>query len=523
VIEAAMIDVTGGEDIVTPLPGYREGVGIIYNPARNEVYIPYDNAASVHLVDFGDGGKLYEIPIPAYGNDASAFDTGRDLLFIGSWAHGEIDVIDLKTRRMIRRYPNLGLIPHMFTMAYDQENGRLYFPKGASAVNGTFGAAVSVFDPFTGEQTKIRTGWAPIDLIENPETGDFLVFNSEDRFAVVSGDGSFETRDLPFDYPVSAALSPENDIYLSYGPHQSYWPTVYIWDAKNGILLIDSDDYSFYDRRIPRQALAMASGRDGTLYFTQNNWGREEQFIGKLIDQVRLYEPGQRIRLQDEVEREITQRILEYDPGTGLLYLVKTGEKDDDQGTLYTVSPDSNMVVAKAAVGTTPTDLVFDDQMIYVSNFDSNTITAVSKGDTTGAGIPAGKGPLRLCVFGEKIYVINHIGRTVQELGKREIKLPFDGSPDNLFEWNGRLIISAHSGHEFRLISLDPRKGKFRTLLKYEYPYGDTSYDTNNVSFYVRGQFGDAVFDLTKAVEGSDGGLRVIDFLSGKMFVINAD
>jgi len=185
VIEAAMIDVTGSDDLVTTLPGYREGVGIIYNPARDEVYIPYDNAASVHVVDFSDGGELYEILLPAYGNDASAFDTEDDLLFIASWAHGEIDVIDLESRKLIKRYPNLGIIPHMFTMAYDQKNGLLYFPKGASAVNGTFGSAVSVFDPFRGEISKIRTGWAPVDLVENPASGDFIIFNNEDQFSVI--------------------------------------------------------------------------------------------------------------------------------------------------------------------------------------------------------------------------------------------------------------------------------------------------------------------------------------------------
>ena len=35
----------------------------------------------------------------------------------------------------------------MFTMAFNPNNSRLYFPKGASAVNGTFGAAVTVLDP----------------------------------------------------------------------------------------------------------------------------------------------------------------------------------------------------------------------------------------------------------------------------------------------------------------------------------------------------------------------------------------
>ncbi len=522
VIEAVRVDVTGSNDIVTDLPGYTEGVGIICNPRRDEVYIPYDNAASVHVVDFGDGGTLYEMPIPAYGNDASAVDIGKDLLFIGSWAHGEIDVIDLESRRMISRYPNLGIIPHMFTMAYDPDGGLLYFPKGASAVNGTFGAAISVFDPFSGELSKIRTGWAPVELVENPANGDFVVFNSEDRFAVVDASGLIEFMDLPFDYPVCAIPSPEGDIYLSYGPHQSYWPTVYIWDAKNGVLLIDSDDYSFYDRRIPRQALAMTLGPAGELFFSQNNWGREEQFLGTLVDQIRLYEPGQRLRLEDEVEREITQRILEFDEAAGLLYLVKLGEKDDEPGLLQIVDPEERGVTGRVALGLTATDLVFDDETIYVSNFDSRTVSAVSKDDLSVEEIETGDGPLRMCASAGNIFLINHNDGTLQELGGkgRRRKIPFNGRPDNIFDWKGRPVVSAHSPGEFRLLSYDPKRGKFRTILKHEYPYGDTSYDTNNASFYLRGQFGDAVFDITKAAVGSDGNLRVIDFLSGKMFIL---
>jgi DNA-binding beta-propeller fold protein YncE len=525
VIEAAMIDVTGSDDLVIPLPGYREGVGIIYNPDRDEVYIPYDNAASVHVVDFSDGGKLHEILIPAYGNDASAFDTEDDLLFIASWAHGEIDVIDLKSRKLIKRYPNLGIIPHMFTMAYDQRNGLLYFPKGASAVNGTFGSAISVFDPFKGEMKKIRTGWAPVDLVENPASGDFVIFNNEDQFAVVDEIGSFTVNTLPFDYPICAVPSPEGDIYLSYGPHQSYWPNVYIWDAKNGILLIDSEDYSFYDRRIPRQALAMKLGLEGGLFFTQNNWGREEQFIGTLIDQVRLFEAGQRLRLEDEVEREITQRILEYDGDSETLFLVKLGEKDTDPGLLQIVDPALKRITGRVTLGLAATDLVFDANTIYISNFDSRSVSAINRSDLSVEEIETGEGPLRMCISGGDIFLVNHVDGTLQELSGqyRRKKVPFDGRPDNIFDWDGKVIVSAHSSDEFRLLSYDPKRGRFETILKHEYPYGDTSYDTNNVSFYVRGQFGDAVFDLTKAVTGTDGNLRIIDFLSGKMFILQKE
>jgi hypothetical protein len=476
----------------------------------------------VHVVDFGHGGELHEIAIPAYGNDASAIDPERDLLFIGSWAHGEIDVIDLETRKMTRRWPGLGLIPHMFTMAYSERQRLLYFPIGASAVNGTFGASISAFDPVDGEISKIRTGWAPVDLIENQATGDYVVFNNEDQFAVVRADGSFGLHTLPFDYPVCASPSPEGDIYLSYGPHQSYWPTVYIWNAKNGILLIDSDDYSFYDRRIPRQALAMALGPAGALFFSQNNWGREEQFIGTLPDQVRLFEPGQRIRLEDEVEREITQRILEYDPGTGLLYLVRLGESDDGPSMLQVVDPVEKKVTGRVTLGVTSTDLLFDGEKIYVSNFDSRSVSVIEKGSLRADVIEAGEGPLRMCLLEGAVYLVNHIDGTVQEIGRQSArkKIPFGGRPDNIFSWKGDLVLSAHSKDEFRLISYDPEKGKFRTILKERYPFGDTSYDTNNVSFYLRGQFADAVMDITRAHAGSDGRLRVIDLLSGKMYII---
>ncbi len=136
---------------------------------------------------------------------------------------------------------------------------------------------------------KIRTGWLPVDLIELKEHGSFLIFNNEDEFAEVKYDGSYEIHKLPFDYAIEVIYNPDGDVYLSYGPHQSYWPTVYIWDAKNGILTINKDDLSFYDRRIPRQAHKMALDKNGVLYFTQNNWGEEEQFLGKLKDPVRVF------------------------------------------------------------------------------------------------------------------------------------------------------------------------------------------------------------------------------------------
>ena len=523
VVEAASIDVAGRSDTVVRLPGYTEGVGILYNKAREEVYIPYDNHPSVHVVDFSRGGEISEIMIPAYGNDGSALDASNGILYIASWAFGEIDVVDLAQRKLVKRVPGVGIIPHMFSMVFNPADGLLYFPKGASAVNGTFGAAVTFFDPATERTGRIRTGWAPIDLIEVETRGSFLVFNSEDAFAEVRPGGGYETHALPFDYPVRAEKGPGGDIMLSYGPHQSYWPVVYIWDAKNGILSIDKDDLSFYDRRIPRQAHELVFDPDGALYFTQNNWGKEEQFIGRMRDGVRLFSIDDRIRLGEDVEREITQRILRGDPGNGLLYLVKAGERDEDQSVLQVVDPDSSKVIARVEVGVTATDLAFDEENIYVTGFDSDRVAVVGKKDWTVGGVVTSAQPLRLCAVNGAVYAICHAGNTLERIAggaSRKWKLPFGERPDNIFAFGKDLVITGFSGGALHLMRFDPERERFTLIHREDYPYGDTSMDSGNVSFYMRGQYGDVLFSLTRGKTGSGGGLWITDFLSGKLFII---
>lgn len=525
VIEAARLSAGRGDDVIVELPGLTEGVGIVYNPAREEVYIPYDNHPTVHVVDFSGAGALDEIKIPAYGNDGSAVDIEEDFLYVASWAHGEVDVIDLRAGKLLKRVTGLGIIPHMFSFAFNPNDGLLYFPKGATAVNGTFGAAVTVLDPRTEKTEKIYTGWAPIDLIELRDRGSFLVFNSEDQFAEVRPDGRYELHRLPCEYPVRAILSPERDVYLSYGPHQSYWPTVYIWDAKNGILKIDADDLGFYDRRIPRQAHKAVPDSRGVLYFTQNNWGSEEQFLGVLEDQVRLFEANNRIRLQDEVSREITQRILQYDQETDRLYLVRVGEKDTDPTILQVIDPKAEEPVRKTPLRLTATDLVFDDENIYIANFDSDTISIVDKRLLSVREVATGEKPLKLCRLGDDVYVINHLGNTLQRIGENveTYEIPHAGMPDNVFTWKDGIVITSHNEKELFIIEFDRGTETFTTLHREEYPYGDTRFDTQNVSFYVSGQFGDALFEITRGKTDKNGLLWITDFLSGKMFVLERD
>lgn len=522
VVQAAKIDVSKGSEEIIELPQLTEAVGINYSPKRDEVYIPYDNHPSVHVVDFKNNGAITEIKLPAFGNDASAIDFKNEKLYIASWAHGEIDVVDLKTRQFVKRMPGLGILPHMFNIAFNPHNNKLYIPKGATAVNGTFGAAISVLDPESEEMTKIYTGWAPMDLVEMKTRESFLVFNSEDHFAEVKPNGEIKMHALPFEYPIQASLNAENDVYLSYGAHQSYWPNVYIWDAKNGIITIHAEDLSFYDRRIPRQAQQMVMDKNGVLYFTQNNWGGEEQFLGRLEDDVRLFDIGRRLPLKENVLRETTQRILKYDAEANQLYLVKIGEQEQDASIFQVINLDSQKVAHRSEVGLAATDLKFNETHVFISNFASNTVSILDKNSFKQKTIETGDGPLKLCCLDRKVFVINHLGNSVQEIHKngKTWKLPVNGLPDNIFVWNDKIVITMHEKNALHILQFDPVKKKFKSLHRFDYPFGDTRFNTRNASFYTNGQFGDAIYSITQGKVDKEGRLWVTDFLSGKLFIL---
>jgi DNA-binding beta-propeller fold protein YncE len=525
VIQAAKIATAGGRDEVVPLPGFTEAVGVRYHEERDELYIPYDNHPSLHVVDFKDGGRLSEVKLPAYGNDASALDAESGLLYIASWAYGEIDQVDLKNRRLRRRFFQAAVLPHMFNMEFNPNDGKLFIPLGATAVNGSFGAAVSVFDPTAGVLEKILTGWAPQELLPQPGSDAFLAFNNEDQFARVTPGGEVTTAPLPVLYPHQALATPAGNIYLSYGPHQSYWPVVYIWAARNGILGIDGRDLGFYDRRIPRLAQGMALSPSGALFALQNNWGDEKQFYIMLGDEVRAPNQGDmRVELEDTVSRETTQRLLAYDAASDWLLLARVGETDGDNGVLQVVEAKTGKLIHRQGVGITPTALAVDGEVIYVLNFDSDSLTVIRKADFSRRDLPCGRKPLRLALARGVPHVINHEDNSLSVLGEkpRTLRIPFPGRPDQIACIAGRLWITNHSDEELFLITFDPAAGKFSLRLREKYPYGEASFSGNNTSFYVRGQFGDCLYDLCKIRAGANGSVWISDFLAGKLFIIPA-
>ncbi|MFC2084562.1 hypothetical protein ACFLS9_05850 [Bacteroidota bacterium] len=522
VIQAGKIDLKAENDVIVNLPGFTEGVGINYNIKFDEVYIPYDNHPSVHIVEFSNGGSYTEVKLPQYGNDASAINLEDDLLFVASWAYGEIEIVNLKTRKFICRIPDLGIIPHTFTMEFNSNNKHLYIPIGASAVNGVFGSAITAINTETYAIQKIYTGWGPVDLIERRNSGGFIILNSEDEFTIVDSNADYSLHKLPFNYPHNAIYNKMGNVYISYGPHQSYWPTVYIWGAKNGIMQLNPNSLEITDRRIPRLAQDITVDESGILYTLQNNWGNENQFITILKDEVREFNASERIVLEDKVERETIQRQLKYDKQMNLLYLLKTGEKDQLPGVLQIIDVSEKLLIKKIELGLTPTDLKFDYEFIYITNFDSNSLTKIRKSDYNVEQIKTGNKPLRVGILNGIPIVLNHIDNTVQVIKEdsQVFQLPSEGLPDNIEIINEEIIITSHSEKELNIYNFDLNKKRFQLIHQIKYPYGEVTFNHNNCAFYVRGQFGDSLFDLTNISADRKNRLWVTDYLSGKLFII---
>jgi YVTN family beta-propeller protein len=475
-----------------------------------------------------------EIKIPAYGNDASVIDQERQMLYVTSWAYAEIEVIDLAQRKLVKRVRDAGVLPHMFSMDLDTANRKLYVPLGATAVNGSHGAALTVFDVPAFTRTRLYTGWAPVDLIQLKGETSFLVFNSEDAFAEVAPDGTYKVHALPVLYPRNVIDSGKGGYYLSYGPHQSYWPVVYIWAAKNGILEIECKrietagyeplDFEFFDRRIARLAQGIATDAAGSLWALQNSWGKEKLFLTFFLNGIRVFGAEERVELPADIERETSPRLIEADGKANRLYVVKLGEKDEEAGKLFVINPQTRLCEKTIDTGLTPADLAVDENYIYVSNFDSNTVSRIDKKSWETKTLQTGKMPLKMALTDKGLFVINHNDNTLERLGEnsKTYSIPYAGKPDQLFNHGGKLVIASHDSDALTISEFDPATEKFLVLHEKAYPYGEATFDTANSSFYTRGQFGDSIFDITKIKADEAGRLWVTDFLSGKLFIVKS-
>jgi hypothetical protein len=157
-----------------------------------------------------------------------------------------------------------------------------------------------------------------------------------------------------------------------------------------------------------------------------------------------------------------------------------------------------------------------------VANFGSASVSVIDKSDFTANEIETGEGPLRLCSLDGRTYVISHMDNRFQEIGGKSHKIPFKGRPDNVFVWGDIMILTSHNDESMAIMEYDPDVGAIKIAHRQEYPYGDVRFDTPNVSFYVKGQFGDAVFEITRGVVDAQKRLWISDFLAGKLYIVES-
>lgn len=525
--QVVRLNVLEDTDEIIDLPQMsREPQGICASIQRQEVYLPYDNHPYLHAVHFNASPAVDSIQVPRFGMDAAAVDEQREQLWVTNWAQGTLYRIDLRTQKLDYTIPHFPIFPHTNHLAFDPVSGDLFVPTGATAVNGTFGASLTIFNTFRNEFKHLPIGWGPVSLAAQPGGDAVYVFGSDKQFARIRPDGNVLFCNLPQTYPVQAIPSPDQkNVFVAYGPHSSIWPVPYIASTRHGIFRIGAKPTEITNLMTDRLAQKIAFDRQGKLWALQNTWGRERPFVSifSLENQ-----PWQRLLLPDTVENECVFRLLAADPELDRMYLARLGDRAELPGVLYISNTNPPEILAKIPLGLTPTDLCVQPttNQIIVTNFDSDSVTLVNRTNFAVERRATGHKPLVAGADPQtgEIFVINHLERTVQIWGAKErsVKLPGNALPNNLWvdAKKNLLLITAHSPDTFELFQICPETGKVKSILKKHYPYGEITFDQANSAFSERGQWADAIFRLTDFLQDARGRLWISDYLSGKVWVL---
>ncbi len=524
---AFAIDMRGDADVIVDLPEkHTEPAGVRCDVERGELYIPYDNMKVIHAVTFEEGGRVVPIDLPALGVNATSYDPAAHILYAAGWNQAALYIVDIESRKVAFTVPYFPVYPHMNCMVFNRGDGKLYVPSGSTAVNGTFGASISVFDPASFGFSTIQTGWAPVDLVQKPGSESFYVFSTEQSFAEVAPDGTCVFHTLPHPYLRQAIAGKDGkSVRVAYGPHASMWPNFYIGGTRNGIYTLEGDGEVVEDRMTPRLAQGMVLDRQGMLWILQNTWGREAPF---LIGYPEGEESWFRLELPPAVDNECLLRLLTVDERSGFLYVVRAGDRNTDPGRLYAVDPKKREIAASIEVGRTPTGICTlpEKGRICISNFDDDTVSLVDTETFEVRSEPVGSKPIAVRAHRDSgvIYVLNHLGNSLTILGEEKQTLPFEKGtlPDNLLvdPLSGCVFITAHSATEGRVYQYYPEGEEIRTLATWEFPFGETTFDRTNAAFGLRGQWGDGIFRISKMVLDAWGRLWVTDYLGGRLMIL---
>ena len=533
---AVSVDLKESDDIVVELPsGATEPTGVSISTKRNELYIPYDNNDFIHAVSFSPEPKVEQIPHSAkYGIDSSAYDEEKGLLYAPSWAEGIMFEINVAERKVNHHTPYFPVYPHMNNFAFLPKLGKIYVPSGATAVNGTFGSLITVFNVNTLEQKTIHTGWSPVSLVEIPGKDRFFVFSSDNIFAIVSPDGSAQFKNLPYPYFHDSLYNPsDGNVYVTYGPHYSVFPAYYIRATRGGVYKLDLTGEMITERQTDRLAQKALIDDNDTLWATENIWGKEEPRL--IYFDLKNNSRWGKLMLPPAIDNECALRGLKKNQLNGDLWVLRNGDRSGDKGMMHRVNPKLKTLVATYETGITPTDIAFLGDHALVCSFTDNKVTAVNSiSDEASAEkvceINVGDGPIAIAADSSRkeAFVLNHLDSTLSMLGfkdnalqlKKTVQIPGGYKPGNIFLADGNLYISGHKSDRFVLYRFSPVTERLTAILTHSYSYGEVSFDQSNTAFANTAQWGDAIYRLNEFALDSKGRLWVTDYLSGKLWII---
>jgi len=521
------ISASGTADEVVELPPQsREPQGVSAALHRQEVYIPYDNHPYIHVVGFNALAPIDSIPVPKFGMDASVVDAQNNRLLVTNWAEATLYLIDLEQRQLIYTVPHFPIYPHTNHLAFNSTTGDLFVPSGATVVNGTFGASLTLFNVNRNEFKRILTGWGPVSLAACPNSDDYFVFSSDQPFARVKPDGRVSWHELPYAYAHEACFSEfEKWTYVAFGPHSSMWPSFYIGATRNGIFALNEHSEVVSTIITDRLAQKIIFDNQGNLWALQNTWGNEKPFVACFPREKRRW---RRIFLPDQVENECAFRLLAADPELPQIYIGRTGNLSHERGRLFIVHQETFEIKATVPLGITPTGISIRPQtnQIFISNFDSDSVSVIERTNFKSKMIACGHKPLAIQTNSTTgtTFVVNHLGRSLSVLGKKngQILLPADALPNNFLVDSARnlVYVTAHNSGEFRVYQIEPVDKKVTTVFKKRFPYGDVSFDQSTTAFSVRGQWADAIFKITALELDKNDRLWITDFLAGKLWIL---
>ena len=98
----SVLDTRSGE-IVATIPGFSWPYRILVVPERDLVVVPDMRLEVVRFIDFGERRVIESIDVPNQGPQGVALTADRGTLFLSMSATGQVAVIDLATRRIVRR------------------------------------------------------------------------------------------------------------------------------------------------------------------------------------------------------------------------------------------------------------------------------------------------------------------------------------------------------------------------------------------------------------------------------------